>query len=442
MTQFKGGTVAAIAILSLGQLASAQTAVRMRENFPVDYSYQVSSRAELNGSLSLPANMQKDKGPKTLALSGSTTVEYAERVLEADADGVRKTVRVYSRMDYRRKVGEQVQESQLRPEVRRMVMLHAGNAEAPFSPDGPLLFSEIDMVRTEVFTPALRGMLPQGEVREGDRWQASENAVLKLADLESLNDGRLTCKLQEVATRDGRRYARVGFSGVLTGTNADGANRQQLDGYYFFDLQSNHLSYLYLNGTSWMLDKDGKEVSKVEGRYVLTRRLDAGPEVRAEALRGVALEPNPENTRLLFHEPGMGVRFVYPRRWTVRQADARQITLDEPAGGGLLITLEPLSQTPTGQQFLAEATAFLTKQAAKIRRSEKLETLRGNPELLEHFLFETELDKQQVVLDYYVARQSAGGATFAGRYPNKEATELRKDAEQIARSLQLIPPKR
>src|SRR5262249_49023369 len=142
----KGLLVATTLILLHNHAASAQSNVRLRESFSVDYAYHVSSRAELTGLLNLPPNMQKDKGPKTLPLSGSTTVEYDERGLEADADSVRKTVRIYSRMNYRRKVGEQLQESQLRPEIRRMVLLHAGNTEVPFSPDGPLLFSEIDMV--------------------------------------------------------------------------------------------------------------------------------------------------------------------------------------------------------------------------------------------------------------------------------------------------------
>jgi hypothetical protein len=86
--------------------------------------------------------------------------------------------------------------------------------------------------------------------------------------------------------------------------------------------------------------------------------------------------------------------------------------------------------------------SFLTKQSAKAKRAEGPEELHGSTGRLDHFLVETELDKQSVMLDYYVSKQTAGGATFAGRYPVKDATDLRKDVERIARSLQLIPPKR
>ena len=42
-----------------------------------------------------------------------------------------------------------------------MVVIKAGERKAPFSPDGPLTWGEIDVVRTDVFNPALvPGLLP------------------------------------------------------------------------------------------------------------------------------------------------------------------------------------------------------------------------------------------------------------------------------------------
>ena len=72
--------------------------------------------------------------------------------------------------------------------------------------------------------------------------------------------------------KDGRAQARVTFRGTVRGANEDGPNRQQLDGWLLFDLDSNYLSYLYLKGVHSLLDPDGKEVGRVEGRYVLSRK--------------------------------------------------------------------------------------------------------------------------------------------------------------------------
>src|SRR5262249_685174 len=149
--------------------------------------------------------------------------EYDERVLSQGKDGrVAKTVRVYRRIDFKRAVGDQPQESTIRPEARRLVVLRLGQAEGPFSPDAPLTRGEIDPVRTDGFTPALGGMLPAGPVRPGDRWQASADAVQELTDLERIEEGSLTCKFEGLTVLNKRQHARVNFSGSVRGVGEDG----------------------------------------------------------------------------------------------------------------------------------------------------------------------------------------------------------------------------
>ncbi len=432
-----------LALFSTTTPAQAEEPIRLRESFAAGHRYMVSSRTDLSGTLTLPAMGKEDK-PRTLTVSGKSTVEYGERVLDCDAKGVvQKTVRIYDRLDYRRKVGDQPQESSLRPSARRMVVLRLKQSEVPFSPDGPLTWGEVDQVRTEVFTPALQGLLPGKDVRAGETWTADIQTVQELTDLLEIKDGKVECRLQEVAMQNGRRFALVSFAGTVTGTNEDGPNRQKLDGSFFFDLQSNHLSYLSLKGTSWILDSNGKELGKIEGQFVLTRRVE--PQLQGlgdDDLRKLTLEPNADNTMLLFDEPGYGVRFTYPRRWTIQRADARQVVLEEPGGGGLLITLEPLKQTPTAKHFEAEVTGWLKKQPARVIRGDPPRKVQASPEEVERFGMEVELDKQNLWLDYYVVRQAAGGATFAGRYPLNSAAALQPEVEKIARSLRLIPPKK
>ena len=246
--------------------------VELREQFPVGYQYHVSTRVDLSGSLTLPP--EKDKpASKPLTVTGDSAIEYDERVVGLDVDGqVQKTVRICRRMDFRRKVGENPQQTSLRPEVRRLVVVRLKNQGVPFSPDGPLTWGEIDLVRTDVFTPALCGMLPGKPVQPGDRWTASEVAVQELTALERIEEGNIQCRFEQVTAVENRRQARIAFSGTVRGTNEDGPNRQQLDGYFYFDLESNHLSYLSLKGATMPLDKSGKEQGRIEGTFVLTRQ--------------------------------------------------------------------------------------------------------------------------------------------------------------------------
>jgi hypothetical protein len=429
-----GWGVALVGILPFADGARADEPVRLQERFPVGYQYHVSTRVDLTGTLTPPP--EKDKlAPKPLALSGDSAIEYDERVLAVAPDGrVTKTARSCRRMDFQRTVGGRPQRTALRPEVRRLILLRHKNTEVPFSPDGPLTWGEIDLVRTDVFTPALSGLLPEGPVRAGDRWTATPAAVQELTDMERIDEGKLECRLEAVETRGTRRQARVTFRGEVRGTNEDGPSRQQLQGHYLFDLDGRYLSYLLLKGTHSLLEKDGREVGRVEGRFALERQVRAVPELNDAAIRSLTVEPNETNTQLLYDNPDLGVRFLYPRRWRLSGVRGTQVTLDTSDGSGLLLTLDSAARTPTGAQFLAESRGWLEKQKARLLRVEPPRRVRDNPPL-EQFALESQMGGQKFLMDYYVSRQAQGGATLAARLPSGDVSALRREVELIARSV-------
>jgi hypothetical protein len=415
----------------------AEEPIQLRERFAASYEYHVSTRVDLAGSLTLPAEKDKPE-PKPLSVRGSSAIEYDERILEMGQDGqVRKTVRLCRRTDFRRTVGDRPQENSLRPEVRRLILLRYQNKEVPFSPDGPLMWGEIDLIRTDVFTPALAGLLPSHPVNLGNRWSAAQSAIQELTDLERIDEGSLECRLEQITNIEKRRHARISLRGTLRGANEDGPNKQELEGYFFFDLESNHLSYLYLQGKHFLLDKDGKEIGRIEGRFVLTRQANTRSQDLSEtALKGVVTEPNPDNTLMLYDNAELGVRFLYPRRWHVASVRGSQVTLDSADGSGILLTLEPLARAPSGARFLAESRDWLGKQQARLLHIEPPRTVRSSP-ILERFSVEAEMGKQKFVMDYYVTRQTNGGATLAARLLPRDLAVLQKEVERIAFSLAL-----
>jgi hypothetical protein len=426
------------ACLGPGSLRAEEAPLLLREAFPAGYQYHVSCRVELSGNLGLPAE-KAGTPPRSLTVTGTSAIEYDERVLSAGKDGqVDKTMRVYRRIDFQRKVGDRPQESTIRPGVRRLVVLRHENAEVPFSPDGPLTWGEIDLVRTDVFTPALTGMLPDKAVAIGDRWKATKASIQELTDMERIEEGEVECRFDQVTTLSNRRHARISFSGTVRGINEDGPNRQQLEGHFFFDLESHHISYLSLQGVSSLLDKDGKVLGAVEGRFVLTRQAhNRVAELSDAGLRGVNTEPDGENTLLLYENAELGIRFLHPRRWHVAGVRGQQVALDEANGNGVLVTVEPPERVPKAAQFLAESRDWLEKQKATIVRVEEPRSLRANSQELEHFAIDAEIAGQKVLMDYYVSRQAAGGATLAARLLPADAAALTREIERIARSLQV-----
>lgn len=411
-------------------LAQPNDTVRLFETFTKDRQYHVACQVEITGTLTT------GKDVKPLKVSGRSSIKYDERILLVGAgQKVERTVRHYRQLEFDRKVGDDEQHSKLRPEAARLVILRHNQYEVPFCPHGPLLWGEIELVRTDVFTPALVGLFPAGPVRVGERWRADNSAVQELTDVEKIDKADLVCTFEKVTTLLGRRNAHVNFEGKVHGIGEDGNALHELRGSYYVDLDANFLSYVYVKGTHHLLDKTGKPTGKIEGSFLMTRMPSPlTAEVGDAALRGLTLEPNADNTLLLFDHPQVGARFAYPRNWRVAGFNGKQIGIDETRGSGLLVTMTPAAQTPTGPQFLQETQQWLVKEKAKVYREEKLRTL---PSGIDTFGFDAEVGKQRALLQYYVIRQGNMGVTMTARILPADAVSTQQDVERMVKSLQL-----
>jgi hypothetical protein len=420
-------------------LASAEEPIRIAERFSNGDHSRVSCRVEISGTLT--PEPEKGKPVKPVPVRGDSAIEYDERILDVDSLGtVPKTLRIYRRIEFQRNVGGRDQQQTIRPAVRRLVLLRKNNTEVPFSPDGPLTWGEVNLVRTDVFTPALCGLLPPQPVRKGESWKAGIEAVKELTDMEQIDDGGLECKLEEITmlSVSGRdlRQARMAFTGAVRGINEDGPNRQQLDGYLYFDLESNHLSYLTLKGIHSLLGKDGRETGKIEGRFTLTRQMQQQvKDLTDDAVRGLMLEPNAENTLLLYDNPELGVRFLHSRRWRPSGENDRQVTLDAADGSGLLLSLESAGSVPTAAQYLKDSRDWFAKQKAKVLHEEPAQTLRTHTGRLERFALGVEINGQRPLMCYFVIAQPTGGATIAARLLSADSRASQDEVERIARSI-------
>lgn len=430
------GPVLVLAILA--STAAGQDAVTLAESFKPGHNYTVEVRVRLDGKLSLPA--AKDKPSQVVATQGASRVKYDERILDPDEAGGQKAVRQYREVEFRRVLGNSNQDATIRPAVRRMVVIRAGDRRAPFSPDGPLTWGEIDVVRTDVFNPAaIPGLLPPNPVKPGNSWKASAAAVAELTDLETVEDGGVAVEFAGVTTVDNRRVARLRVFGTIRGVNGDGPNRQKLDGTAYFDLDAKVLTYLSVRGTHELLDgQTGHTVGVIDGQFTMTRTPLGQPpaELSDAGLRGVGLKPDGGNTLLLYDDPNLGVRFLYPRGWKVGAVQGKQVTLDHAKlGGGLLVTVEPAAKVPAVGDYLREVSAFLQQEKAAVTVLANPARVRGEPAALDRFTLAAAIEKEPVQMEYGVLRQAEGGATVAARLPQGSADALRPEVDRIIRSL-------
>lgn len=430
--------VPALLILGLLNSATAQEAIRFAEEFRPGHTYKAEVQVKLSGRISLPSQ-EKGKPPPVVTLSGTSKVVYDERILLPDAPNTVKAVRAYREVDFHRVTGTLKQDAGLRPSVRRLVMIKDGPRKAPFSPDGPLTWGEIDVIRTDVFNPAaVPGLLPGGAVRPGQSWRVSAAAVAELTDMEKVDEGELTVEFLGVTTVDGKRLAKLKLAGTVRGVNEDGPNRQKLDGTAYFDLGANLLTYLSLRGTHELINgQTGQIDGIIEGQFTMTRSPVAVPADLSDAsLRGLDLTPGAENTLLLYDSPDLGVRLLHPRSWRVDAAQGRQLTLVRgQTGAGMLLTVEPPGRVPTADAYLKETTQFLQKEKAQITAADRPKRVRGEPGQLDTFALEATFGTERVRLEYAVLRQTEGGVTIAVRLPAAAAGELRAEVDRIIRSL-------
>jgi hypothetical protein len=418
---------ASLVVLALASLACAEP-IRLADSASPGKQYRITTDATIAGELKAP-----DKPSEVIKISGKSRIDYVERILPIDSkEADHKSLRIYERIEFRKTTADRTDESTIRPEVRRLVLMKRGHNKVSFSPDGPLTWAEIDLVRTDMIVAALGGLLPDKEVEVMTSWRASAAAVDELTGIEKVDRGELTCTLEKIEENGPRRIARVAIAGTLDGVNEDGPTRQKLSGYLLVDLKTECITYLKIDGEHYLLDGKGKEVGKITGSFVMTRTpLDVHKGLADAAIKELPLDPSEESTRLLFDSEQSGIRFVYSRNWNVGRNTGRQITLDERNGAGLLITLDKADAVPTPEKYLREAMKDLTDRGAKL-------TNRTGPERvadgIDRFVLDAELGKESVTMAYFVILQDKGGATLAARLPPTDREARMKELERLARS--------
>lgn len=409
---------------------AAQPAVRLVEAPTTSGAWRIESRSELSGTLKVPG---PDGQGKILVVRGTSAISYDERILALDAKGAaERVVRAYRKAELKRTLGDQAQEGGIRPEVRRIVLLRRDTVEVPFSPEAPLTRGEIELVRTDVFAPALNGLLAGRDASIGQSWSADAGVVRELTDMIVVREGGITCRLAEVQEIDLRQVARVTFQGVVSGANEDGPCRQEIEGFLYFDIARGAIAYLSLRGKHVLPGPNGTDGGTLDGRFVLTRAPIEPPPALADAgLAGVRLIPDDDNT-LLLEELGP-LKLEYPRRWKIAQARQDQITLDGADGSGVLVSLTPPGRGPTPAAYLEETRGWLAKNEGTATR---LDPPREVEPGLFTFVIESTLKGKPAILEYFVRTSADGTVLVAGRLNPGDAT-ARADLARLARRTRL-----
>ena len=245
------------------------------------------------------------------ATSGTDHLAYHEKTLAAGS-GRASSVRYYEKAESAMTLKDRSRQQSL-AEARRLVGVRADlPAVTLFSVPQPLTRDELEIIDILGNTLLLDRLLPDRPVAVGDRWKPADEVMAALLGLDGATRCDVQCTLKEVTGE----VARFELAGNVEGPVSDTSARIELKGRYRLDRRTNRIDWFAL------LTSEHREISDVAEGFDIVARLQtiitplsASPELTDEKLKGLTLEPTPEQCKLTYQSPQGHWRIGYDRRW-------------------------------------------------------------------------------------------------------------------------------
>jgi hypothetical protein len=426
---------------SLGSTSSSQAQEESLEVVRIQPGdqYRVSTREKLEGYLDLPDGTKEEL--KRFPLTGTASVRYVERAISKGPEGkIERALRVYNIVDSQRKVGDQDQKAALRDAVRRIALHRRGAVEVPYSPDGPLQWSEVLLLAQHLFVPVLEDMLPSGPMAKGASWDMPAEATLELTGLDQLEGGKLTCQYAGMIEHKGKPLGQIQFEGTVVGGNRQGRFRDAIRGAAYVDGASRRFQSLRAVGTREVLGDKETLLGKlnVDFQMVVTP-LEPDALLADNVVNALPSSPGPAQTALVYVNSLLGVRLVHPRKWEIVSAVGNQIQMSS-GSGSLVLTIEPDGKAMPAAEYQRSVFAHLQKNKHQPRETLALQQGKGPFGELATFQYAALDNYKPMVLVYWSIQSGVRGATLAGRLPEEGSNDLLADIQLLAYNVELLPP--
>jgi hypothetical protein len=259
-------------------------------------------------------NYTADGKPQHEKIGIQCHLDYLERTMESPADGIRRAVRDYQKVEATVSIGD----GQFRPALERrhhLIAVEAGKQSALlFSPLGSLTRDELDAIDVQANSLLFDRLLPDTAGRPGDRWSHSPELMAALLGLDEVAKSTVQSTLKEVAGD----AVRMEIAGQVEGAIYGVATKIEIQGRYRFRRQARRIDWLGL------LIKEDRPGSFVDDGMSVVSRLQVSitpvepPASLADAaLAKLRLEPDPELASLAYRSPNGDWQCRHDRRWCI-----------------------------------------------------------------------------------------------------------------------------
>jgi hypothetical protein len=268
----------------------------------------VSCRREYDEkTLELPRQSPLGRSPK----SPNPQIPKSPLELPGQSPGWR-AVRYYHEAAATVQEGQTVQKPLLRSDRHLICLEIAALQVTPFCPQGPLNLDELELVSAPGNSLALDELLPAGPVAVGQKWQASDQVMGVLLDLEAVTANSVEIVLKEVTPE----IARLELEGRVEGTLYGAAHQIDLKAKCRFDRRTERIDWFA------MRVKQTQDVGLVERGMDVTVlvQIKIAPQEASEpladaALAGLPLRPTRALRMLQYESPAGGWRMLHDRSW-------------------------------------------------------------------------------------------------------------------------------
>ena len=252
---------------------------------------------------------------KYLPLSVTAELNFLQRrLLELKDSAAARLVRHYSSAEAKFNLKNTEFSEKLRDD-RRLIVLQAENDEGTyFSPLGPLLREELELLDVPGAGVLPELLLPGKELKVGETWQLTDAAIVRLLSLDAVHKHDIVGKYDEL--RDG--VAILSLEGKAAGAVGGVSSDVNLKAKINLDPQEQLLTWLALSFT------ENRAVGHAQPGYDVTTRIrmltaiaeDAG-ELSETSLGALPLTAGIGQKLLAFRSEKGGFELNHDRRWRV-----------------------------------------------------------------------------------------------------------------------------
>lgn len=314
--KLRQGVSAALFVLATWAASLSQgraETIDLRAAPAINAHQQVRAIIEVEGKLKLNPD---GKEVQHVPIKATAELQYVERTLQVGKAGAgSRAVRHYEKADATIRLRESELANELRPE-RRLIVLDALKSEpVHFSPLGPLTREELELIEVPASGLSLTDLLPSQPMAIGNEWKLADPVVLRLFNLEAVNQQSATCKLDSV--KDG--VAIASLEGKVAGAVGGVSSDLEFKGKLNFDLKKRAVTWLTL------AIQESRAIGHAQpGFEVLTRlRMIAAPcavadEVADKVLADLSTAADGSGQALIeLTAENASFQLVHDRRWRV-----------------------------------------------------------------------------------------------------------------------------